>query len=91
MDNKPLCDELMDAARHSEQSFQIIHKLESVRSGKSGIEILVQWDGLPDLCEKTWEPASQLKKDISQLFQDFVDTYRGPPKLWTGLKTVASS
>ena len=41
------------------------------RNSSNGVVIQVEWDGLPDEVDFTWEPADQLLEDIPEMVKEF--------------------
>ncbi|CDF35328.1 unnamed protein product [Chondrus crispus] len=64
MDGKKVSAKLMKHAEHSEARFEMIEKLMDVTgTRKEGIWIQVQWLGLPDRRDWTWQPLKELFED----------------------------
>lgn len=56
MDGKEGSLPLLKAAEHSELSFQIVERLNGIRSHNMILLIHVEWEVLPDQDDWTWEP-----------------------------------
>lgn len=87
---KEVSDELRAAAEHSCANYQMASAIHDIRSGQSGYELQVEWDGLPDSVDFTWEPASTLHEDIPVMVMEFLQT-SGKTALKTNLRSQLSS
>ena len=38
--------------------------MKDIHKAAAGIEILVEWEGLPDRVDLTWEPPQQIAEDL---------------------------
>ena len=65
---------LLKAAEHTEAAYQDAHKLVGIRKCGDRIDIAVQWEGLPDEKNRTWETLLQVNKDIPILLTDFLES-----------------
>lgn len=66
---------LIAHAQFVETSAQLIHSIHDIRprSGQtSELELLIEWTGLPDQTDFTWEPFSTILQDSSTLVEDFL-------------------
>ena len=72
MDGKDVDEVLLRAAEHNQTSFQIEEFFHDIQRTNSRLEILVQWSGLPDQVDCTWEPARQLAEDVPTVLQEFL-------------------
>ena len=71
MVGKEVSEELLDSARHLESSYQVIRNLHDVRTMNGNVEIWVEWEGLPDNHDFTWEPLTQLYADVPEMVREF--------------------
>eukprot|EP00171_Calliarthron_tuberculosum_P005264 IDg5264t1 len=53
MDEKEVFPDLLKQAEHTETTYQLAHKLSDIRERLERIEILVEWEGLPDNADET--------------------------------------
>lgn len=54
--------------------YQDANDLRDIRQLDTDIEILVDWQGLPDQLDLTWEPLLQVEQDLPGVLQDFLHT-----------------
>lgn len=76
MDCKPVVQQLLHAAKHNETHYETSNILHKIRADGSDIRISVEWDGLPDDVDHTWEPLSQLSKMFWICFRPFFGVKR---------------
>ena len=74
MDGKEVDPGLLKAAEHTEAAYQDAHELVGIRKCGDRIDIAVQWEGLPDEDDRTWEPLLQVHEDIPRLLTDFLES-----------------
>ena len=74
MENQPVTPSLLSYAEFLESSIQVITTLHSIQKHGNSFSVLVEWDGLPDKCDYTWEPAKQIKEDAPGILEDFLYT-----------------
>ena len=74
MDGKEVSTELIQAAEHSELSYQMVQCLQGIRDVDGELQICVEWEGLPDERDWTWEPLSQMAEDVPGMMEDFLST-----------------
>lgn len=72
IDGKEVDPGLLSYAEHLETSYQDSLALRAIRARDNHIEILVEWDGLPDELDQTWEPLQQVSEDLPGMLQDFL-------------------
>ena len=72
MDGKKLDERLLKAATHSEAVYQDARNLCCIRERMGQLEILIEWDGLPDSEDRTWEPLHKVHEDIPEMLNDFL-------------------
>ena len=74
LDGKVPDDELLKYAEHSETTYQDVAVLRDLRETARGFEVQVEWDGLPDVPDLTWEPLHQIAEDVSDMLEQFLDS-----------------
>ena len=74
MDGKDVDPALIQNSVHNQASFQIVECLRDIRQSKGELEVLVEWSGLPDAVDFTWEPASQICEDVPGIYEAFLQT-----------------
>ena len=74
MDGKPVDEDLLRAAEHSEITYQKALALCSITAARNGIRVMVEWEGLLDLVDRTWEPLTQILEDLPGVLEDFLCT-----------------
>ena len=71
LDGKEVDDSLFKYAEHSEALYQTAHQTVDIREDTAGLELKVEWLGLPDENDYTWEPLEILKDDIPGMLHDY--------------------
>ncbi len=61
-------------AEHSETIYQNFSAVTDIQKGENGLEILVEWEMLPDDIDRAWEPVTQVHEDVPKLLAAFLDT-----------------
>ena len=79
MDGKEVLPALLKAAEHSEISYQIVERLNGIRAINGVLQIHVEWEGLPDRDDWTWEPLQQVYEDVPGMLEDFLSTKSSRP------------
>ena len=64
----------MDLAERIESRYEIVEKIVDVGEAPDGLFFRVQWDGLPDQRDWTWQPDEVLYADILTIVKDFLAT-----------------
>ena len=74
MEGKAVDPKLRRPAEHTEATFQDVKELRRIRMKEDRIEIEVEWEGLPDEVDMTWELLSQFQEDLPELLTQFLKT-----------------
>lgn len=74
LDNTEVEPKLLQFAAHNETQYQDAKGLCDIRQGSTEIELLVEWIGLPDTIDMTWEPLSQVREDLPGVLHDYLFT-----------------
>ncbi len=74
MEGKEVAPGLLRAAEHTEATYQTARKLCGIRKNKGEVEVQVEWEGLPDTSDRTWEPLEQIMADIPGVLEEFLHT-----------------
>jgi len=74
MDGKEVSPSLRKTAEHSEMSYQILQELRNIREVDGELQVEVEWEGLPDRDDWTWEPLQQIFEDVPGRLEDFLNT-----------------
>ena len=72
LDGRKVEDALLSYAKHNEGIYYEIDSLKDIREGENGFEFLVNWKGLPDEIDYTWEPLHQLLEDVPEILIRFL-------------------
>ncbi len=72
MDGKDIDGDLIRSMTHLESTFQSAKALRDIGVVDSNVRLLVEWEGLPDRCDFTWEPLSLVHEDIPGMVQEFL-------------------
>ena len=74
MDGKEIRPEMFRAAEHRESMYQDANSLTDIRETTGDPEIEIEWEGIPDKIDRTWEPLHQVFKDLPTLLSNFLQT-----------------
>ena len=74
MDGSEVDPELLKTVKHLEESYQDASKVCGIRVNNENVEVQVEWQGLPDELDYTWEPLVQVHEDIPDLLRTFLGT-----------------
>ena len=74
MEGKEVESSLLKYAEHTETMYQSARALRSIRQTDDSLQALVEWEGLPDSEDLTWEPLLQIYEDLPGLLHDFLYT-----------------
>lgn len=72
MDGKEVSQELLSHATHTESHYENVHALHELKKDKKNMFIRVEWEGLPDLIDHTWEPIERLHEDVPKMLHDYL-------------------
>ena len=86
MEGTEVDPKLVAHAEHTDAAYQDVEKLCDIKKEGSEFHILIQWTGLPDEQDYTWEPLNQVLQDVKEMLKDFLEA---PGK--RSLKTQALS
>jgi len=68
-----ISEKLRIQADHLETSYDIVDKLLGIKKMKDGIYLQVEWLGLPDPEDFTWQKLEVLHQDIPEMLSTFLD------------------
>lgn len=74
MDGKEVDSAIIEAARTVGAHYETAERIRDIRLHQQGLEVLVEWQGLPDEEDHTWEPLKQIFEDLPGLLEDFLHT-----------------
>ena len=74
MDGRNVSPALLKLAEHSEACYQIAEDIRGIREVGGELQVCVEWAGLPDRSDWTWEPLTQVFEDMPGRLQDFLHT-----------------
>jgi len=63
---------ILNHAAHTEAEYEDIKCLRQIKKHGDTIKILVEWEGLPDTCDYTWEPVENLFEDIPEMLMEYL-------------------
>ena len=56
MDGREIRSELLRTGAHTESKYQAAISLTDMRETRGDLEIEIEWEGVPDEIDRTWEP-----------------------------------
>lgn len=74
MEGTEVDPKLLQYAAHSESTYEIARQVKDIKEDEGGIKVLIEWEGLPDQTDFTWEPLMTVYQDIAALLEDFLCT-----------------
>lgn len=74
MDGKDVSEDLLRASEHLTTKYQISEAIRDIGLQDEDIMLRIEWQGLPDENEWTWEPLSQAYEDIPDDVRSYLDT-----------------
>lgn len=72
-DGKDVPLDIIESAKHNEETYEIVEKLHDAKLVEGEIKILVEWQGLPDKQDWTWENAENLHIDVPDLLRELAE------------------
>lgn len=72
MDGKEVTKELLRYVEHCATTYQTVLKITDIRETEGKIQIEIEWEGLPDREDRTWEELGNMKEHIPGLLHDFL-------------------
>lgn len=76
LDGSIVSKKLMEHVEHTEANYEIIEKLLDIREASDGIFVQVQWAGLPEKCDWTWNSIEQLHEDVPEKLEYLLSVTR---------------
>lgn len=70
-DGQELSPSLVAYAEHTETVYQDVKRLMGIRKMDGLLEVLIEWEGLPDVVDQTWEPLVQIIEDVPDRLRNF--------------------
>ena len=74
MDGKEVDPALLRYAENCVADYRVAEGIYGIRKSSSGIQVLIAWEGLPDVDDRTLEPLQQGHEDIPALLSNFLDS-----------------
>lgn len=54
--------------------YQVIERIRDITEEGGDLSIRIEWDGLPDMADWTWEPFKQVVEDGAALVEEYLMT-----------------
>ena len=64
----------LKAAKHSDKVLETARAIRDICEVKGSIDIRIEWDGLPDDVDLSWEPMERVKEEIPGVLNNFLCT-----------------
>ena len=87
---KTVTKEMMDLAERTESRYEVVEKIVDVGEAPDGLFFRVQWEGLPDKRDWTWQPVSELYADIPDIVLSFLKKFKPKKALISRIKRQLS-
>jgi len=78
--------EMLDLAESTEARYEVVHKILNVGQAPDGLFFQVQWEGLPDKRDYTWQPIADLYADMPVRVKEFLSTYKSKKNITNKIK-----
>lgn len=65
-------EKLLSYAQFAEENYQVVKAIRNIGQNQDGTFLQIEWEGLPDTEDFTWEPVRQVKEDVPGLLEDFL-------------------
>ena len=72
LDGQPVSRDLLSHAVHTEACYEDIHAFRELKKNGSEFLVRVEWEGLPDEIDHTWETLNDLNEDVPQLLREYL-------------------
>ena len=73
MENQELSEELLSATIHNEAHYHTVKQFHDIKNTSGQLHLHVEWEGLPDACDFTWEPVQQLLEDVPDMVKIYAE------------------
>ncbi len=69
---KQIPQDMFDLAERTESRYEVIENITDLGQDHDGLFFQVQWEGLPDKRDYTWQPAKEVYADVPDLVSAFL-------------------
>ena len=74
MEDEPVSKQLMAHTEHREARYELVEDLKDITgNAKEGMWLLVEWCGLPDCKDWTWQNLDELHQDVPDRVVRFLE------------------
>lgn len=77
LNGQPVPKDMMDLAEQTDSRYEIVDRIVDVGEAPDGLFFQVQWEGLPDKRDFTWQPIGDMYADIPDVVEAFLETFKG--------------
>jgi len=81
---------MLEFSERIESRYEVIDKIVTIGEFQDGIFFQVQWEGLPDKRDYTWEPIEQLYTDLPDRVTEFLKTFKYKKRIVNKAKSQLS-
>ena len=74
VEGKSVDPRLLSVAEHSTMTYQVAVAIRAIREVGGETQLQVEWEGLPDREDMSWEPLAQAHEDLPGMVEDFLQT-----------------
>ncbi len=86
LQGKPVSKKMLDLAETTEARYEVVHKILNVGQAPDGLFFQVQWEGLPDKRDYTWQPIADMYADMPVRVKEFLSTYKSKKNITNKIK-----
>ena len=83
---KPVPQDMLDLAERTESRYEVIEKIVDLGQHRDGLFFRVQWEGLPDKRDYTWQPVEELYADVPDVVNAFLSSFKNKKKVVATVK-----
>ena len=83
---KTVPQDMLDLAKRTESCYEVIEKIADLGQDRYGLFFRVQWEGLPDERDYTWQPVEELYADVPDIVNAFLSSFKKNKKVFATVK-----
>ena len=83
---KPIPQDMLELAERTESRYEVIEKIVDLGQDRDVLFFRVQWEGLPDEQDYTWQPVEELYDDVPDVVNAFLSSFKKKKKVVAAVK-----